>query len=254
MIPSAFRRTMGCMDQLVLSLSTPPRYSFESLVVHEGIQHAVMTIHSTYATPKRPLPSLFLHGLPGTGKTHLLNALAELLREVFREEGLRVEIVSVESLAADAAFDELLANPDGTADLCGVVVDNIHEAQGQTAAHIWNLSNKLTRSGAALLMSSRKIPEETFPNDPHMTSRITSGLVLELQAPDDAVRVLIIDKMARDRSIRISRDVAHYLVTHKSRNISDLSKIIGILDHASLRLKRRITIPLIKSLEKDGEL
>jgi len=242
------------MDQLLLALTAPPRYTFETLVAHEGVHEAVATIRSVYGNRKLPLPSLFLHGGPGTGKTHLLHALASFLESVF-EEDVSVELVSVanqDSVIAD--LERLLSDDTGVSNLRGVIVDDVHEARGQVAAHLWSLSNKLTRSGSALLMGSRRPPGETFPNDPHLTSRITSGLVLQLEPPDDAARILIIDKMARDRSIRVAPDVSHYLLTRKSRNISDLNQLLDVLDRASLRLKRRITIPFIKSLEKGGEL
>jgi chromosomal replication initiation ATPase DnaA len=79
-------------------------------------------------------------------------------------------------------------------------------------------------------------------------------LVLELTPPEDPVRMLILDKMARDKNVRIPREVAGYLVTRKSRNIKELERIVDILDRKSLQLKRRITVPLIKLLEEDGLL
>ena len=224
-------------------------------MVHDGIQEALRTIRSVYGSHKLPLPSLFLHGLPGTGKTHVLHALAAFLDDVFQADGLRVEFVDANDQAAAAQeLERLLSDDSILSHVCAVAVDDVHEVHGQAAAHLWNLSNKLTRSGAALLMGSGKPPEETFPTDPHLTSRITSGLVLQLDSPDDAVRVLIIDKMARDRNVRISPEVSHYLITRKSRNVSDLNRIMDILDKASLQSKRRITVPFIKSLEKSGEV
>jgi chromosomal replication initiation ATPase DnaA len=43
-------------------------------------------------------------------------------------------------------------------------------------------------------------------------------------------------------------------VSRKSRNVKELEGLLDILDRASLELKRRITIPLIKTLEKEGLL
>jgi len=79
-----------------------------------------------------------------------------------------------------------------------------------------------------------------------------AGLVFGLKSPEDRARIMILDKMARDRNIRIAPDVTHYLVTHKSRSIGELAAIIEALDMASLQSKRRITVPLVKILEKDG--
>ena len=76
--------------------------------------------------------------------------------------------------------------------------------------------------------------------------------MLKLDVPNDSVRLLIVDKMARDRNIRISEDVCRYLVTRKSRNVKELERLLDILDQTSLELQRRITIPLVKLLEHQG--
>jgi len=119
---------------------------------------------------------------------------------------------------------------------------------------LWNLSNKLTRSGAALIMASDKPPDVLFQDNDHLRSRILAGLVLGLTLPDDSARLLIMDKMAKDRNLRLSPEVTHYLVTRKARNVKELGVLLEKLDAASLLLKRRITLPLVKVLEKEGTL
>jgi DnaA regulatory inactivator Hda len=226
------------------------------MVMHEGIQEAVSAIRSVYAAGKVPVPSLFLHGPAGTGKTHILRALVTLLDEVFSEHGLSARFV--EPMGDEPSFPDLerLATEDGTIlqRICAVIVDNVHLVQGADCAHLWSLSNKVTRLGAPLIMGSRTPPDKTFSHDPHLHSRIVSGLVFGLEPPEDAVRLLILDKMARDRNVRISPDVTKYLITRKSRNINELNKLLDVLDRASLQMKRRITVPLIKMLEKQGDL
>jgi chromosomal replication initiation ATPase DnaA len=245
------------MTQLLLPLTTPPRFTFEALIVHEGIQTAVSTIQSVYGRGDPPLPPLFLHGPPGTGKTHMLNALASLLEIRFATK----KAAGVRFLSAAGEpprfreLGELVSDPeDPVQELLAVIVDDAHLASEEDSAHLWSLSNKLTRSGAPLILAARTPPEEIFPANAHLRSRIVSGLVLALEPPEDAIRMLIVDKMARDKNVRISREVCAYLVSRKSRNVKELERLLDILDRASLELKRRITIPLAKTLEKDGLL
>jgi DnaA-homolog protein len=242
------------MTQLILPLTTPPRFTFDTLVVHEGIQEAVQTIRSVYGRGDPPFPSLFLHGSPGTGKTHILHALAILLEERFSGERARVEFVGAAEDPKSRSLLSELASGDHAliAEIRAVIIDDVHRTSEDDGPHLWSLSNKLTRAGAALILSSADPPLHTFERDAHMQSRITSGLVFGLEPPDDAVRMLILDKMARDRNVRFSRDVSHYLVTRKSRNVKELARIMEKLDVTSLELQRRITVPLVKLLEKDG--
>jgi len=246
----------AAMTQLILSLVTPPRFTFESLVVHEGNEKALSTIRSVYIPSMKPWPPLYLHGPAGTGKTHILNALASMLAEPSVKGHGGVKMTEPEGeppifpqLARLVALDET-----EFLQLKAVSVDDVHLISGEDRAHFWNLFNKLNRSGAALIMTSRVPPEAMFPDDPHLSSRIASGLVFCLDPPADPVRVLILDKMARDRNLRVSPDVGTYLVTRKSRNVKELGKLMEILDKASLQLKRRITLPLVKQLEREGAL
>jgi DnaA regulatory inactivator Hda len=244
------------MTQLVLPFETAHQYTFDNLVVHEGIESALAAIQSAYQTRQRPLPSLFLHGPSGTGKTHILKAL---LSEIAKDTaGDNVGTVYVSPLGSLLPFDNLARISSGMWEsaqkICAIAVDDVHVMSQDDTAHLWNVFNKLTRSGSPVLVASREPPENLFHGNVHVKSRITAGLVLKLDLPDDGARLLIVDKMARDRNIRISEDVCRYLVTRKLRNVKELERLIDILDHTSLELQRRITIPLVKLLEHEHRL
>lgn len=244
------------MEQLLLSLPTPPRYTFDNLVIHEGIREAIQAIRSMYAESRRPVPPLFLYGGPGTGKTHILRALEPLLLSQCSGKG--AQIVFLEGKDDPAAFPDparFLADRDGAAaEDCGVIVDDVHLARGEARAHLFRLANQLSRSGAPLVLGSALSPQEIFADDPHLRTRALSGLVFRLEPPEDPVRVLILDKMACDRNLRISPDVCSYLVTRKSRNVKDLDRLLDVIDESSLRMKRRVTLPFVKLLERENLL
>ncbi len=169
-----------------------------------------------------------------------------------RDSALRI-ISAHAGAALFAGLEELVSGPDEVqTDVCCVAVDDIHLLPVDRWTQLWSLWNKTTRWGCPLMMASRSAPTEVFQDDPHLTTRVTSGLVFRLDPPEDHIRLLILDKMARDRHVRISRDVCNYLVTRKSRNVKELERLLDILDHTSLELKRRITLPLIKIMEQEG--
>ncbi len=244
------------MKQLLLSLKTPPRFTFDDMLQHEGIAAVVSAVKGVYGARSGSLPPLFFVGSSGTGKTHLLEASADLLSQNVPAGGAGVRVISPKH-DSDPFADLAALMSESEEDFqrtVGVAVDDVHRMTGQDAAHLWSLSNKLTRTGAALMLASREPFDVVFQGNQHLISRIAAGLVFTLEPPDDQARMLILDKMARDRSLRISGEVCRYLVTRKSRNVKDLEKLLHILDIASLRLKRRITLPLIRLLESEGEL
>jgi DnaA regulatory inactivator Hda len=247
---------MACMDQLLLPLLTQPRYTFENLVIHEGNREAIRAIRAIYAELRKPVPALFLHGGPGTGKTHILRALEAFLLD--RRGAKELRPAFFEAQDQETAFPDFAAflSREDISDRCdcGVMVDDVHLARGDDCAHLFSIANQLNRSGAPLVLASAVPPQEIFADDPHLRTRVLSGLVFGLNPPEDPDRVLILDKMARDRNVRISPDVCSYLVTRKSRNVRDLDRLLDIIDEASLRLKRRVTLPFVKLLEKESLL
>lgn len=249
------RHRIVSMTQLLLPLKTPPRFTFDSLVPHEGITQAVSTIISVYGEhPERSLPALFLHGPPGTGKTHILHAAAALAAHTRHRSPETVRMISGSGdTELFSGLEEFVSGPEDLQhEVSCVAVDDLHLLTIDRWTQLWSLWNKTSRWGCPLMMAARSAPAEIFRDDPHLATRVTSGLVFHLDPPEDHMRMLILDKLARDRHVRISRDVCNYLVTRKSRNVKELEGLLDLLDRASLELKRRITLPLIKLLEHEG--
>lgn len=244
------------MKQLTLPLFTPRSYTFDNLVLHGGIEAAVSAILQAFGPTGTQMPTVFLHGPTGAGKTHILRAFAARVEE---RNGLRsCALLEAETCGGVLRFPllhELLSRPEDAPDRpCVVAVDDVHLIGHDDAAALWTLFNKLARSATPLVMASRAAPDEIFADNPHLRSRVTAGLVFALRPPEDDARLLILDKMARDRNVRIPTEVSRYLVTRKSRNVKELEGILDVLDETSLELKRRITLPLVKLLESEGRL
>jgi DnaA regulatory inactivator Hda len=244
------------MNQLALPFGAPTRMTFDTLVVHEGIEAAVATVRNIYGNGERPFPSLFLYSAEGTGKTHIINAVAQLLKNRSFSTHTVVEAAALGAFPhkLPTLKDLVLKTDEELSKMCCIVFDDIHLIQDQEHADLWNLFNKMDRIGAPMLLAAHSSAEEIFPHNAHLRSRINSGLVFHLDPPQDQDRILILDKMAKDRSIRIPQEVSNYLVTRKARNIKELAAVLEILDQTSLELKRRVTLPLVKMLEADGKI
>ncbi|MBM4328673.1 MAG: hypothetical protein FJ118_16090 [Deltaproteobacteria bacterium] len=242
------------MIQLVLPLNTPCKFAFDNLVVHEGIGQASATIRSVYGAPAGPFPPLYIYGPAGAGKTHILRAAATLFEARASEDGPAMEYLAASGPEIEfPELRDLLSQFDDLAPR-GVAVDDVHLLGDDGRTHLWTLSNKLTRAGLPLMLASLRSPEEVFGANQHLISRVHAGLVFHLEPPSDGIRLLILDKMARDRNVRLSPDVSRYLVSRKSRNVNELNAILDLLDQASLQQGRRITIPFVRSLERSSLL
>jgi len=244
------------MNQLTLPFTITPRFTFDNLVIHAGNDTAIKTIKKVYGEGNKPYPPLLLHGPHGTGKTHVVRALAQLLTDKEALEWPAAQSVIIDSPRPESHELMDLSNrlSDERHGLAVIVIDDLHSAAVNHEAEFLNLFNKATAREVPLILTSLQPPSELFTDDLHLRSRVSSGLVFGLEPPEDPIRILILDKVARDRNVRLPQDVALYLVNHKSRSLADLTVILQKIDSRSLDMGKRITLTLVRSLEKEGVL
>jgi chromosomal replication initiation ATPase DnaA len=237
------------MNQLILNLNTPTRHGFDELVIHKGNRCALEAIRGELAKPGSSMKPALVIGDSGSGKTHLLKASMELMNRSIGKDGARgVHISCRKGNSEGLSVNEALRLEDNLIDnAAGFFLDDIEELAEGEDQDLWTLFNKAMRGFAALIMSSRGPVGERFLDNAHLVTRIESAIQLRLDAPDDNARLLIVDKLIRDRNIRVSHEVCRYMVNHFSGNMKQMEELIMDLDLHSMRMKRRITIPFIKA-------
>ena len=242
------------MKQIALALYDNSDSSFSDVVPHPGISGAIQALQASFGSHVKAPPQIFIHGPVGSGKTLLIKALYNLLRSERQGGTPRVILAQMSDPNPEVrGLESMVAmSKDEVSSLAAVLIDDVDIVPDSQANHLWNLWNQLITTGAGLVCSSTVGPELIFPENRHLSSRMISGLTLELTPPDDSARVLILDRMAKKRGVRLTHDVISYLLSRKSRNLKTLEDILSTLDQVSLEEKRRVTLKLIKDLEAEG--
>lgn len=243
------------MEQMTLNLSDQKSSGLDAIVEHAGIHEALTTLRSIVERRGAICPSpVLIHGIQGSGKTTLIKAFLGSVKASANATPNKILLVEPQ---IDSNRFPLLENlgrvNDGSLfDMELLVIEDIHKISGDDSYSYWNIYNKMNRNNGIMVMTSRFPPSLMFEGNEHLRSRLLSGLVISITPPDDSVKLLILDQMARLRGFRLSHDVITYLLRRKSRNLKELDRIVASLDSESLVLKRRITIPLIRDLEQRG--
>ena len=182
---------------------------------------------------------LFLYGIAGTGKTFLLQSLCNHYTNC-EKTSLFIPLNDVKEYGASFL--------DSLEELDLICIDQIDSIAGDDIweVAIFNLINNCLASKCRLIFCSRLNPSSINFNLKDLFSRIKRIDHIELLPVSennlrDAIR-FITDL----RSLEIGDIEIDYLMTHSTRSISNIIEIIDELDLLSLKLKRRITIPLIK--------
>jgi DnaA-homolog protein len=185
--------------------------------------------------------SVFLYGISGTGKTHLLQAACQRLTQ-------RGSSSAYLPLTQFKQFStEML---DGLEHLELVCIDDIQEiaqiTRWETA--LFHLFNRLRDNSIPLLITASARPDALGFTLHDLVSRLFWGGIFELQPLDDAAKVKILQQHAQNIGITLPQDVAIYLLQHCSRDLQTLMQWLQQLDYISLAQRKKITLPLVRHL------
>lgn len=239
------------VDQLTLDLgpavteaATPAdglsdRFTFDSFVVGRSnrlAHNAALCVAENVSAPYNPL---FIHGASGNGKTHLLNAIGLYVRE--HSPQLSVRYVRAENFTSEVVNGARHRDLDDFKRRyrrCSVLLlDDVQVLEGKEATQeeLFHAFNDAIAAGARLVMAADRHPGEIRVLADSLRSRLKSGLVADLQAPELATRVAILRSKAAANATDVPDDVIEMIASRVSRNVRELeSALIRVLAVASI--------------------
>lgn len=182
---------------------------------------------------------LMLHGVAGTGKTHLLQAAS---RELADGTSSYVPLAAVSELSP--------ALLEGLDAMALVTLDDVQAIAGRRdwEEAVFHLFNGIRARGGRLLLAARQAPGALDLTMPDLTSRLQWGLVYRLQPLDEDALLLALQQRAGQRGLELSAEVGRFLLTRFPRDCHSLFGLLETLDQAALAAQRRLTIPFVRQV------
>lgn len=173
---------------------------------------------------------LVIYGPSGVGKTHLMLAIRNRIKEKYPEK--RVEYVRCEEFT-----NQLIdAIHNGTADLFRnryrnldvLLIDDIQFIAGkeQTQEEFFNTFNALHQGNKQLVFTLDRPPKDVKTLDDRIRNRLEMGLFADITPPDYETRVGIIRKKAESLGISIDENLVYYIAEHIKMNIRQLEGVV----------------------------
>jgi chromosomal replication initiator protein len=175
-----------------------------------------------------PFFPLFLHGPPGTGKTHLANALHEHVAE--RADVHRVSAANWNPEESDRLRCDLL-----------IVEDLQHLPAAMIEELIATLDARLPRKQATLL-TANKGPAELSEIPARLANRLGCGLVIGLETLAPESRVSLLGNLAKQRNLGISSELIRWLVDHTPGSARQLAAALARWETLAAGLSRPLEI------------
>ena len=181
---------------------------------------------------------ILVYGDPGSGKSHLDAALVEWVAEC-RGEALRLNSLK------DLKRVSVLVERNQV-----YLLDDLEAFLGDalTERELLTFIERLKQHKAGLVMFARRSVNGLGVRLADLRSRLQAMESFELCALDENEKRLVLSRRARQRGILLSEEVLNWLFTHTGRELGTLFDLLERIDVLSLAEKRRVTIPLIKSM------
>jgi len=216
------------------------RFTFGRFVV-DASNRVAFNAARQLAEPGVPRFSpLYLHGGTGQGKTHLMHAIGHAyLRAVpsarvicMSAERFMFEFVAAMRAKDTHSFKVRLRS----ADL--LMIDDLQFIAGKDATQeeFFHTVNEIMGAGKRIVISADRCPQALDGIEGRIVSRLSSGLVADIKAPDLALRRAVLErKLAELPDAKVPEDVFELLATRITANIRELEGALNrIVAYAQL--------------------
>jgi chromosomal replication initiator protein len=232
-----------------------PFFSFDNFVTGKANQLARAAALQVAENPGAAYNPLFIYGGVGLGKTHLIQAIGNLVQN--RDSNAKISYLHAERYVSDVvhayrhkSFDEFKRFYHSL-DL--LLIDDIQFFSGKnrTQEEFFYAFNALIESHKQVIITCDTIPKKIAGMEDRLTSRFGWGLTVEIEPPELEMRVAILLKKAAAENVNVNTEVAFFIAKQIRSNVRELEGGLKRVIAYSKFSGNPITIDLAKEALKD---
>ena len=204
-----------------------PRYTFDAFVIGSSNRFAHAAALAVAERPALAYNPLFIYGDAGLGKTHLLQAIVQFVREnypafeiryVSSEAFLNDYVDSIRNRTTEAFRKRYREVPDL------LLIDDIQFVEGKEGfqEEFFHTFNALYETGRQIVLTSDRSPDHIATLEERLRSRFKWGLITDIQPPDLETRLAILRKKAERETVQIPHEVLAFIAESITDNIREL--------------------------------
>lgn len=234
-------------DNFIVGVSNTFAHAASLAVANEPA--CLETIESSTYNP------LFIYGPSGLGKTHLLYAIVNRIKQTRPE--LKIVYVKGEHFTNELIDSIAKKTPDAfrekyrSADV--LLIDDIHFIAGREATQeeFFHTFNALHEDNKQIILTSDRPVREIKTLEERLKTRFEWGVCADIQPPDSDLRSAIIKNKAAAKNINLSNEVVEFLADNLKSNIRQLEGAIRKLAATYILTGKEITLETAKKAIAD---
>jgi DnaA-homolog protein len=229
------------MRQLPLGVRIPDRAVFGTYFPARNVQ---AMDHLVLLSTGHRAETTWLCGPHGVGKTHLLQAVCVQASETMQSGYYPLSKMKT---LGEGVLDDL-------PQLDCLCLDDVDAVIGirEWELALFRLLREMQERGTRLVMSAAVPPALMQWSLPDLGSRCAASSVFQLRPLDEDEQRDALKLRAHVRGVELPDDTARWLQRRFPREMRTLYELLDTLDEASLVAQRRLTVPFIRSVLKEG--
>lgn len=214
-------------------------HTFTNFIVGPSNRLAYQAAVAVANDPTASYNPLLIRAADGLGKTHLLHAIGHHLSQ--RRPAWQITHLTPGSLshklhnAIQNQHIEALRNQYRKTDV--LLVDDIQDIAGKryTQQTLLHILDDLSNSGKQIAITSTVAPQDIAPLDLRLRSRLSCGVIVEVQPPELETRLAILNRKAAAYHISLSDSVASRIASDSRTSLQELeNNLARLAAYASL--------------------
>lgn len=232
-------------------------FTFDNFVVGKSNQFVYTAAQAVAQNPGSNFNPLFIYGNSGLGKTHLLHAIGNYVRQYSPE--LKIKYVTCEqftnsyisSLLSPSKNKSIMEFREIYRNLDVLMVDDIQflSRGKEIQEEFFHTFNELIMNGKQIILCSDRPPKEIATLEDRLRTRFSSGLIHDISKPDLETRIAILHKKSQVEKYFVDDEVINFIAEHIDTNVRELTgKLKEVYFLAKISGKKSATIEDVKEI------
>jgi len=233
-----------------------PHYTFDNFIVGPFNELAHAASQAIVNNPGKIYNPFFVYGGTGLGKTHLIQAIGNTIKQKFPDK--KVYYITLEKFAIDYvnslqinktnAFKEKYRKYDT------IIIDDVQFVgkMEKTQEELFHLFNVFHENQKQIIFSSDKHPNYIPGLEDRLKSRFGAGMIIDITPPEYESRLAILKEKLKDNNLEITQEIIECLASLIEENIRDLEGNLNIIVCQTQLKNKQLTITEVKNLIKNN--
>ncbi|MBO5409536.1 MAG: chromosomal replication initiator protein DnaA [Clostridia bacterium] len=237
------------------------KYTFSNFVIGESNRFAHAAAVAVAESPAENYNPLFIYGGVGLGKTHLLHAIGNRIKEndptkkvlYLTSESFTNEFIDSIKSGQNTTFRDKLRNIDV------LMVDDIQFIGGKegTQEEFFHTFNHLYHNDKQIVLSSDRPPKDIRTLEERLRTRFEAGLMCDINAPDLETRIAILKKKTEEEDFPLEDEIIQFIASKIKSNVRELegifTRLVAMTKLSKQEITREIAEDVIKVIIADNK-